>query len=758
MYVNWLFYQERKVTLPPGVYDWQDWITGTQYYISHSDYTRIEKAGHEHIIKLKDPDEIAAYFAMAGEMVPSEYAGGDNHQQDPMSDLYRYPLLPYVNKADNRPTEFRICDYLSLRTGYLYALRYNPGMDAQEKSELRLAGLTPTPSGKYGNDLDKIHMFFSTASGFPKGQDKDIPAEKDNFAAEIDIVKGGVVKVKDYYLETDKIKYIRGASVLLDMIDRELLPEFIKEHHIPECIVYSGGGKFMGFFPKATGADLVVSIEKKVKQHTHTAQCNFGVSTMLVTRQEPVPSIYKAKMAEMDIMLQERQGKRWDWAVSPPDELIEGVNRDLEKWKTDVHYKKISEQVVCERCRHRDAVCSVNDVNESVQLCTSCLAKLQHGGAGEKNSARQKVIAYAKKRDRVLEDKPYETLEDIAGRFGFVGVIYGDANNMSAAIDSVRNPAQMREFSERTDRVVREVVYEALQRHIGETRFEIIALAGDDIFLIVPGDHAYNIALTIGRMFDDRFRNLSDRKANITMSLGVCITHYKLPVHYSFSLAQQLLKSAKRKAWQTRKTNSTGTMDWMVIENESAAYSEIDEIRSEMWTGHDPAYTLRPYTWDQAEAMRQFTRSIRDYKARAFEFRQSLFVMTKAEADLFFEYQMSRHTDKSNSQKGNQESDQGQNRGKDCRYIRQALTDLAEGFGTECNGMNLNNQLNTLKSPWLAKKMNLAASTKSGNSTAHEKASKETSELEQAEYQCSPWLDAIEVWEYIEERGNDAKS
>ena len=175
------------------------------------------------------------------------------------------------------------------------------------------------------------------------------------------------------------------------------------------------------------------------------------------------------------------------------------------------------------------------------------------------------------------------------------------------------------------------------------------------------------------------------------MSMGVCITHCTLPVQYSFEIAQELLKSAKQRAYREKQT---GTIDWMVIENDATGSAVLEYQRQR--PDDKPGKTLRPYTWKQAAAMKKFIQTLRNEKTFAFQLSQSWYKHTKEEAGLFYEYQLFRKKDDLPDD-------------PTAEKIRYALDSLSKGF----DGIT---EKNNILYP---------------------------------EGCCSPWLDAIELWDYV---------
>jgi CRISPR-associated protein Cmr2 len=223
----------------------------------------------------------------------------------------------------------------------------------------------------------------------------------------------------------------------------------------------------------------------------------------------------------------------------------------------------------------------------------------------------------------------------------YIGYIYADGNNMGGYIQGITTPEAYRQFSEEISKTTAESVYEALAKHLtihqiqGMTDpegyhdndewihpFEIIAVGGDDVFLIVPADKALQIAQTIGEVFErkllepnkkEKYQVKSDNPDDIrpahlihryqpekassamsqlSMSIGVLITSEDTPIAYAESLTEQLLKSAKEKAKSLKQPchhNGApyhtgyhgGTIDFQVLKSVTMISSKISEFRKD---------------------------------------------------------------------------------------------------------------------------------------------------------------------------------
>jgi CRISPR-associated protein Cmr2 len=119
---------------------------------------------------------------------------------------------------------------------------------------------------------------------------------------------------------------------------------------------------------------------------------------------------------------------------------------------------------------------------------------------------------------------PARTLRELGNVYqGFVAYIYADGNNMGGYIQTIKTPEKYQEFSRDIFQATENSVYQALAEHLhphklqnlsdpdNENRngkwihpFEIIAIGGDDVIIIVPANKALQIASTIGEGFECR--------------------------------------------------------------------------------------------------------------------------------------------------------------------------------------------------------------------------------------------------------------
>lgn len=605
---------------------WNDIITHTQFYISKQYYDEQKTKAFNDLKEKQTVLEIYQYI-----------------ENPPNMNFFMLPVFLNKHNVTKKILQrHRNKDHVLIRTCLLLCKYYNE--EPKIIDELRCIGLLYNIFEEnlplYTKSKNALGDKYNEVIDFLEAVDKFLIEETEldeKYDFTFDIVKGGAIKIKNYYLETNDISNIRGASMLLDEINKKYIPELVYKELFKESIIYCGGGKTLLFVPDGKGEKLKKDLSKLIKEKTITCQSNFGCRKTKLS--ELSSNIYKYTMNNFDMAL-ENQGNATTF--------FDNIDDDIEVYSDE-------NSPLCEDCKLRKAVKN--------KLCGSCENKTRHDYCKKANNESslgfvEDFIKFAKNKNLPIGVANNGTLEDIAKNGATnsnntdIAIIYGDGNNMSLAIDDITSIAQMKYFSEMIDESIKDIVYYALAKVLKNTCFNIIALGGDDLFIIVPANKALDICLLIGKLFDKYFENLSREKENIkpsiTMSLGFCISKYRTPIQYTFEYVQQLLKTAKKKAWDLRNTENTGTLDFMVLKNENTIGYPVNYIRklryNHVYEDKSKKYvdTLRPYTWKEAEKIKQTITDLSDYKTMILDFKDAITKMHPEEAKLYINYQITR--------------------------------------------------------------------------------------------------------------------
>ncbi len=253
----------------------------------------------------------------------------------------------------------------------------------------------------------------------------------------------------------------------------------------------------------------------------------------------------------------------------------------------------------------------------------------------------------------------------------YVGLIYADGNDVGARIAGISSAAGYIQFSRDLESAAREAVFEALAEHLSPVwieeavdperpdrrqmwvhPWEIITIGGDDLIVIVPGDKALDVALSIGQKFEERLGDTqkttqvyADQRyrphclkpeedervlqvepvtkelgyePTVSLSAGLVVAHATTPIFFLWELAEQLIKSAK--GWRKKMNRERekaghplykgGTVDFMALKSVGMVASRLKAFRQRAYRREDRWLTARPYTWVELEGLLEAAQAI----------------------------------------------------------------------------------------------------------------------------------------------------
>ena len=227
-----------------------------------------------------------------------------------------------------------------------------------------------------------------------------------------------------------------------------------------------------------------------------------------------------------------------------------------------------------------------------------------------------------------------------------IGLVYADGNAMGRIVRQLDSPETCRAFSRVVDSSIREACYSALgnvcQKQIelnrsllhGETGplplpADILLLGGDDLLVLLPADKALSFAIKVTKEFNTRTRQkiagLEDERAKaffeqvaasegFTISCGVAIARATYPFYLLLDLAEDLLKSAKSKGTFYAHRDSGATPAFIDFHQVAGATShQLSTVRQEDYQADsDAPRTLRPYSPADLEQLRGSVLALQD--------------------------------------------------------------------------------------------------------------------------------------------------
>lgn len=601
-YINWSeFVINKKIsasnTIPENSTVWKDTVTGTVFYILKADYDRYYRIIAENISRMS-ADEIVKYMDGEGMQNSFPYII-NNHASLLLRDASRiFVLLSYIYYGDGGNKH-------KLRKD-AYDAFFSMQYDKFSKSWEGLNAISDQHSLKYDSNIK--------------------------------ILKGGSYKIKRYYLENNDLKDMRGASYLLKMLGEKLIPDMIRDKYIEECIIYAGGGNLLAVLPDYSDPNLPYMLERMYHNYTLSAQNAF---IMVDSTLKSLFFDYKKVMRDVEQELEERKRIKIYNSTCPESPFLDDGNILLGDEIIKIDAEKITKSQSCKLCRSRTASYKML-YGDREEVCGSCLHK-HLVGRKEKHGYFEEFRVFA----GISNDDEPQTMEDIKDKNGYAAAIYGDGNNFGAIVQNVGNLAQMMYFSRKVRSASKDALYLALKEADIGTRFEIVAIGGDDIFTIVPGEYAIDISIRLIELFNDSFKNYSaaenENMYGATLSVGVCIGKYNTPIRLMLEHAEELLTSAKEiSRVNSIKNTDDGSMDFIILD------SVKEDIKS-MRNDKDREYhnTLLPYTLQTAKDMtgivRKLKQNSRVKKVNLYNMLQAVEKLDLFESMLFYDYNQARH-------------------------------------------------------------------------------------------------------------------
>lgn len=456
--------------------------------------------------------------------------------------------------------------------------------------------------------------------------------------------------IKAYVFETGRLKEIRGASSILDRLNRQEMKRVALQADQEAMEVFANGGS--GLY--AMHSDCVAAFCRSI-QGVYQTQTKGSSSIACAVQDLPAdllvdgPDLLKVNLKQEFELLRFRLQQE----KSHPAEIVALPSHPL------MH--------TCNACGicysgSRDTSYDEDEPDEGDTLyCASCLAK-RHEDRWVKTSIRthlelpQPFSAHSRINsplwDRVIRSlqsahyfippgtkRPddFNDFRQFGASKGYLGLIYADGNNMGMKMEGFSTLQEWKDFARQVDDAVYAAVCQAIQKHLPVQElpgqkplfpFDILLLGGDDILIVTPADVALDVALSISKQF------YAETNQQHTLSVGVILAPVKYPFGLLHDLAQGTLqhtKTAGAKRKQVRKQsgkkieentrkktpeNDDTLINFLVVTGSTSqsfeqVYGSLCEKHGRV-SGHenDVAFyaTLRPYTVEELDNLLQAIR------------------------------------------------------------------------------------------------------------------------------------------------------
>lgn len=401
-------------------------------------------------------------------------------------------------------------------------------------------------------------------------------------SSKIVLLKGGSYKIKQYYLEDNVPRDIRGASMNLAYVEEKVIPNYIEKHFSRDCIMYNGGGNIFCILPESVGESFAMELEQEAEKYLVSA--NTAYVAMCITRDE-FENNYKETIRNLERKLSSRKKMKIFNPIISESAFAHQEYMDWNDSRIKLSNQKC-ENASCQLCKSRIA----SYIYEDKKVCASCMHKAAIG-----KFARKDYLEEYKKRVG-KEAVACDSFTDIDS--DHIAVVYGDGNNMGQIISNFNFITDMMKFSDEVKEAATGSVYDTM-KYLGIDRFEVVGLGGDDIFVIVSGKVALKFATGLIKEYNNKFKkqNVSENenKYESTMSVGVCIAKSNTPLRIMLEVAEDKLAEAKELAKiNNANGKDTGTISYAVLDDPTETTESAETL-------YNLKSTLAPYSTEDME-------------------------------------------------------------------------------------------------------------------------------------------------------------
>jgi hypothetical protein len=419
-------------------------------------------------------------------------------------------------------------------------------------------------------------------------------------------------QIENYVFGTATLKEIRGASALLDELNREEMRRIVD---VPEeDVIYANGGAGLFVVGTARADDVIRDVERVYRRRTVTASIT-GVSVPLPTEREEI--------ADALPLVRHRLRAAKDGTQMSVLPLTHSLLHFCDSCGTQYAIRTEETPSLCRGCslkRAKDrqlkeaidrwAAPQANPGPDSPRLWERLIGQLKQ------STSNYPVQGYGRPDD-------FNKLGDTSRPRGYMALIYADGDGMGKEVDKITQLDAMKAFSNAIDQSVYRAVQEAIVDHLYPEGskvwpFDILLLGGDDLVMVTRAQSAMDVAQHVVRRFPELTEEMYGKRLNLSAS--VVLAHVNFPIGPLMTLAKSGLKFAKREAARRRQADEAfdeGLINFLVVS--SANHLDFKEYykqtlkqevkAEEYYQEAETIYrTRRPYT---AEGCAQLLEQIR---------------------------------------------------------------------------------------------------------------------------------------------------
>lgn len=395
-------------------------------------------------------------------------------------------------------------------------------------------------------------------------------------------------RIKDYVFATDALREIRGASAILDDLNRNVMPNIVRQFDPAMQQFYAHGGAGLFALDASRAGDAVMAVERAYRQHTAGAASVTGATI-------DVPSgfdLVEHNVRKLLGLLQLRLRRSKD---CPPTALA----------VTSLPYIR-----TCDACSAFSATHSVSEYGRTRLLCNACEKRRQPSPG-----LWERLLESGLPEGHLPND--FSSLGDRSKPRGYIGLLYADGNGIGREIEKQETLSALGAFARGVDDAIYHATCDAVREHLnpsgGVLPFVPLLLGGDDLVMVTRAQSAIDVAITLAEKFGDHTKQST--RERLSISVGVVLARANFPFRTMLDLAESALRFAKREA-ASRKLADRGLINFLTVT--SANHLDYEAFHNETLVsqpspnGRKWSRSLRPYSPNNLRLLIETARQLQD--------------------------------------------------------------------------------------------------------------------------------------------------
>ena len=373
-------------------------------------------------------------------------------------------------------------------------------------------------------------------------------------------------KIHGYVFDTNRLQEIRGASSILDTLNRRTMSEIAKKDYGGQKVFANGGaGLFLIEGDEARAEEYGQRIQREYRENT-----NGGASITYAVQELPDGmDAWRADTRLEREMLNYKLAQNKSEAPAivelPSHPFLSPCSacgtRNAEFRDSSEANDPASQRNrycnVCSQKRQED-----RDIKDSIDIITD---EHRRTGTIEQNLihayAWARMIGGLSKEEYdipVGTERPpdFNELRGITGGKDYLALVYADGNGMGQVFAGLETLEDVRDTAKTIDNAIYTAMSEAVTRHLQivpaegnippRFPFDMLMMGGDDMTIVTPAPQALDVACTLAKTFQEKTQGYGSEGKGFTLSLGVVFAPVKYPFALLHDLAYDALKHAKK--------------------------------------------------------------------------------------------------------------------------------------------------------------------------------------------------------------------